>query len=51
MRTTERLRGLKKWTYENFCKGREMKAPPPNLDLTKIVRKEMAAISAGLLLV
>ncbi len=40
MRTTERLRGLKKWTYENFCKGREMKAPPPNLDLTKIVRKE-----------
>ena len=40
MRTTERLRGLKKWTYEKFCKGREMKAPPPNMDLTKIIRKE-----------
>lgn len=40
MRTTERLRGLKEWTIERFCKGREMKAPPPDMDLTKIVRKE-----------
>lgn len=40
MRSTERLRGLKAWTYENLCKGREMKAPAEGMDLTKIVRKE-----------
>lgn len=40
MRTTERLRGLKSWTYEKLCKGREMKAPAPNMDMTKIIRKE-----------
>lgn len=40
MRTTERLRGLKAWTYATLCEGREMKAPPPNMDLTQIIRKE-----------
>lgn len=40
MRTTERLRGLKAWTIENLCKGRELKAPADNMDLTKIVRRE-----------
>ena len=40
MRTTERLRGLKNWTIETLCKGREMKAPPPDGDLSKIIRKE-----------
>lgn len=40
MRTTERLRAIKQWAYENLCKGREMKAPAPNGDITKIVRQE-----------
>ena len=40
MRTEERLRKLKAWTYETVCKGREMKAPAPNMDFTKIVRQE-----------
>ncbi len=40
MRTTERLRGLKEWTYDSVCKGREYKAPAPDMDMTKIIRKE-----------
>lgn len=27
MQTSERLKALKAWVYENFCKGREMKTP------------------------
>lgn len=40
MRTSERLTVLKDWLYENLCKGREMKTPPPDGDITKIVRQE-----------
>lgn len=40
MRTTERLRGIKNWVYENLCQGREMKTCPPGMDITKIVRQE-----------
>ncbi len=40
MRTTERLRGIRNWVYENLCKGREMKACPPDMDITKIVHQE-----------
>lgn len=40
MRFTERLRGLKKWTYETLCKGREMKTPAPNMDITQIQTAE-----------
>lgn len=40
MRTTERLRAIKEWTYENLCKGRMMKAPSPDMDITQIYRQE-----------
>ena len=40
MRTEERLRKLKQWTYETVCKGRTMKAPAEHMDVTKIVRQE-----------
>lgn len=40
MRTTERLRGLKKWVEENLCAGRVMKAPAPNGAINEIVRQE-----------
>lgn len=42
MRTEERLRRLKEWTYKTVCQGREMKAPAPNMDVSKIVRQEPA---------
>ena len=40
MRLTEEIRGLKKWTYEEMCRGREMKTPAPNMDVTKVCRQE-----------
>lgn len=40
MRTSERLRGLKTWTYDNFCKGKEMKAPAAGQDFSKIKKQE-----------
>lgn len=40
MRTEERLRKLKAWTYENVCKGRLMKTPATNMDITKVERQE-----------
>lgn len=40
MRTVKRLKGLKKFFYENLCKGREMKAPSENFDIGKIKRQE-----------
>ena len=40
MRFTERLRGLKAWTYTTLCEGREMKAPAPNMDIGVIQRQE-----------
>ena len=43
MRTEERLRKLRDWTYETVCKGRIMKAPAPNMDVSKIVRQEPKA--------
>lgn len=43
MRTEERLRKLRDWTYDTVCKGRIMKAPAPNMDISKIVRQEPKA--------
>lgn len=40
MRTTERLRKLKEWTYDTVCKGRSMKTPAPNMDVRQVVRQE-----------
>lgn len=40
MRTIERLDRLKEWTYENVCKGRMMKTPAPQMDVTKLARQE-----------
>ena len=40
MRTFQRLQGLKKWTYDNFCAGKEMKAPTDGRDYTKIHKQE-----------
>lgn len=40
MRTTERLTQLKKWVTKELCAGRVMKAPAPNMDISKIVRQE-----------
>lgn len=40
MRTSERLRGLKKWLIKEACKGREMKAPGKKMDLGKIITVE-----------
>lgn len=42
MRTTERLRVLKKWLIDEACRGRLMKAPAAQMDLGKIVRREPA---------
>ena len=36
MRFTERFRGLKEWTENELCKGRNMKAPGANMDITDI---------------
>ncbi len=43
MRTEERLRKIRDWTYETVCKGRIMKAPAPNMDISQIVRQEPKA--------
>lgn len=40
MRTEQRLKALKKWTYERVCKGRSMKAPSEDMDITKLRRQE-----------
>ena len=40
MRTSERLRKLREWAEKELCIGREMKAPAPGMDITKIVRQE-----------
>lgn len=40
MRTVERLRGIRNWVYQTLCEGRQMKACPPDMDITKIVRQE-----------
>lgn len=40
MRFSERLTGLKNWTYKELCKGREMKAPAENMDIGTINRQE-----------
>lgn len=40
MRFSERLTGLKNWTYKELCKGRVMKAPAENMDIGTINRKE-----------
>ena len=40
MRFTERLQGLKNWTIEELCKGRIMKAPAENMDISVIKRQE-----------
>lgn len=40
MRFSERLTGLKNWTYKEMCKGRVMKAPAENMDIGTINRQE-----------
>ena len=40
MRFSERLTGLKNWTYKEPCKGRTMKAPAENMDIGTINRQE-----------
>lgn len=40
MRTSERLRKLKRWVERELCEGRIMKAPAPDMDITQIVRQE-----------
>lgn len=40
MRDTERLKKLCEWTYNTVCKGRQMKTPAPNMDITQIRRQE-----------
>jgi hypothetical protein len=40
MRTSQRLLGIKKWATKELCEGRMMKAPGPDMDITKIVRQE-----------
>ena len=40
MRMTERLRAIKAFLEKELCEGREMKAPAPDYDITKIVRQQ-----------
>ena len=40
MRLSEELRGLKKWVYEELCRGREMKTPAQNMDVKQVKRQE-----------
>lgn len=40
MRSEERLRKLKKWTFETVCAGRSMKTPAQNMDVREIRRQE-----------
>lgn len=40
MRTTERLKKLKEWTFENVCRGKRLKAPARDGDITKTERVE-----------
>ena len=40
MRVSERLTGLKNWTYKEMCKGRVMKARAENMDIGTINRQE-----------
>lgn len=40
MRTRKRLKGLQEWMQQNLCAGRMMKAPAPNMDITKIAKQE-----------
>lgn len=40
MRISERLNGLKDWTFESVCKGRSMKAPVSDRDLSQIKYQE-----------
>ena len=44
MRTAERLVTLQEWTYNACCKGRKMKTPPPNQDITKYLDKREPSI-------
>jgi len=40
LRTRKRLKGLQDWLQKNLCAGRMMKAPAPDMDITKILRQE-----------
>lgn len=40
MRTYERLEALREWTYEKVCKGKMMKAPAKDMDVSNVVRQE-----------
>ncbi len=43
MRTEERLRKLKEWTYKTVCQGRSLKSPGMNADVTEINYQEPKA--------
>lgn len=40
VRTSERLRKLKQWTYDELCKGRKLKTPASKFDIAQIAYKE-----------
>lgn len=40
MLTRNRLLALKKWAYQNLCKGRQMKSPGDTPDICQIMQKE-----------
>lgn len=40
MRMSERVRKLRAFIYDNLCKGRIMKSPGPNMDISEIHRQE-----------
>ena len=40
MRTSERMRYLKRWVEKELCEGRMMKAPAPGMNIGEIVRQE-----------
>ena len=40
MRSTERLRKLKEWCYNELCKGREMKQPGANMNIADVQYRE-----------
>ena len=40
MRTSERLKGLEQFFYENLCRGRQMKSPAEDFDITQIQMRE-----------
>lgn len=46
MRTTEKLQKFKVWAEETLCRGRRLKAPASDRDVTKIVYREPSVFLA-----